>query len=95
MKNRFKIIMFDDIKMVTNNQEYMIIDLRGKQEYLKGHVEGAVNIPDFTNKQLNGLSRSKKYILYCSRGSLSFKIGRIMAEKGFEVMVVAGGYKKY
>lgn len=94
MKNGFNIIMFDDIKNYKESQKYVLIDLRSKQEYVKGHVDGAINIPNFTNKELNSLNRNVTYILYCSRGSLSFKIGRNMAMKGFNVMVVAGGYKK-
>lgn len=79
MNQEFHVIAFEEVAQYKNQREYAIIDLRSRQEYEKGHVEGARNIPNITNKDINRLSKSLTYILYCSRGSLSFKIGRIMA----------------
>lgn len=73
---------------------YIIIDLRSKEEYNKGHIRGALNYPyDQCIHLQDGFPKNKKYILYCQRGGSSLLAARWMDRQGYTVMSVAGGYE--
>ena len=49
----------------------IIIDVRSSQEYLEGHLKGAINIPYYEiNKKLFDVSKdkNKEIVLYCQSG---------------------------
>jgi len=78
------------------NDQYIIIDIRDKEDYEKGHIPYAINIPfdDFEKKSIN-LSKNKKYILYCERGASSLLLARRMDREGFDALSVSGGQNAY
>ncbi len=58
------------IKLVYSNSKLLIVDSRKKSEFLKGHIEGAVNIVD-TEISRNVLeknlsSKSSAVLFYCN-----------------------------
>ena len=78
------------------NDQYIIIDIRDKKDYEKGHIPHAINIP-FDDFEENGikLPKNKKYILYCERGGSSLLLARQMDREGFEVLSISGGLNAY
>ena len=73
----FEMIRASKLKEFIGNKEYVIVDLRSKNEYDRGHVEGAIHIPyeRFENNNYY-LPKQKKIIVYCERGATSFLVAR-------------------
>ncbi len=63
-----------------------VLDVRTKDEYESGHIEGAVNI-DFYNpafkENISELDKSKRYVVHCQGGGRSSKAVTMMDEMGF------------
>ena len=72
----------------------IVIDLRTPIELkMSGKINGAVNIPvDDLRERLPKLDKSKNYILSCAVGLRGYIGYRIMAQNGFKVKSVSGGY---
>ncbi len=75
----------------------VIIDVREPEEYERGHVEGALNIPASqlwpNNKTLQNLPLDEEIILYCVSGSRSNVAISILKTLGFTNLV--NGINKY
>lgn len=71
----------------------IIIDVRTKEEFESGHVDGAINI-DFCREDLeevlSKLDKSKKYGVYCRSGARSSRVVALMKQLGFEVEDLGG-----
>lgn len=58
-----------NIKDIMENNEYIIIDVRTKEEYDKDHIIGAINIP-YT--EIKGeMDKEKTIFVYCQSGTRS------------------------
>ena len=75
-----------------------VLDVRPEDEFIAGHVPGAINIPlPELESQLGGLSRDHEIIAYC-RGAycvLSFEAVAMLRERGFEVRRLEEGYPEW
>lgn len=76
-------IEFDDL---NKNKQCIIIDVRSKQEYLEGHLNGAINIP--LNKIKEQIefkipNKQQDIILYCQAGVRSMKAANIIEKLGY------------
>lgn len=79
-----------------NDGRITIIDLRDRKEYSEKHIKGAYNIPYETDgTRLFRLSKGRTYILYCERGTTSFKAAREMSSKGYNVKSLINGISMY
>ena len=69
----------------------VVVDVREPQEYAKGHVDGAINIPPDKlmagAKGINHLAKDTPLILYCVSGSRSNVGIRILQSLGFTNLV--------
>ena len=73
---------------------YIVVDLRSRNEYDENHVENAINIEDGTFEDVANFNRMDlTWILYCRRGSWSFRLASELSVKGYKVMAVVGGFK--
>lgn len=58
------------IEMILDNPELVVIDTRKKTEYLKGHIEGSINIlnTQLKREDLERISpnKSKDILFYCN-----------------------------
>ncbi len=64
----------------------MIIDVRSKKEYDRGHAKNAVNIPiDVLDQMYRGIPKDKELVLYCRTGSRSMVAARLLREQGWTV----------
>ena len=58
--------------LTGNESKYLVIDLRTAEDYAKGHIKGAVNIPLAQLPQnLDKLPMDKTLMLYCYSGQTS------------------------
>ncbi|MDD3225067.1 MAG: CoA-disulfide reductase [Clostridium sp.] len=77
-----------------NNKSTVLLDVRTNIEFNNGHVKGALNIPvDDLREKLSDLDKNKEIILYCQVGLRGYVAERILAQKGFKVKNITGGYK--
>ncbi len=70
---------------IRGERAYYIVDVRRRDEFKKGHLRKAKNIPldDFTNR-LNKIPRNKDVIIYCDMGSRSIRAVRYLEVAGHE-----------
>jgi rhodanese-related sulfurtransferase len=80
------------IKSGENN--LVIVDVREAEDYNKGHIPGAINIPreEWGNPQ--GLSRDKTNVVYCYSQQCHLAANACVqfADKGYPVMELEGGF---
>lgn len=79
----------------VDNKRALIIDLRGKEEYEKSHIKGAINIPYEGGSFRFRPPRNRDVIFYCERGSLSLIAARELAKDNYRVRSVIGGIHMY
>lgn len=85
-----------DVESYIGNSQYIIIDLRDHDDFVKGHIKDAHNMPYIYFEQyVHKLPVGKTYILYCSYGSVSMMAGRQMEKLGFDVLSISGGISSY
>ena len=75
-----------------------VMDVRPKEEYEAGHVQGAINIPiDELEQHLEQLDPTQEIIAYC-RGPhciLAFDAVAQLREKGFQARRLENGYPEW
>jgi len=84
-------------KMLSSNKDYFILDVRSKEEFDSGHIEGAYLIPvsELENRSQE-LPQDKPVIVYCMSGSRSTSAANILLEKGFkEIFNMTGGITEW
>lgn len=73
-------------------EKLSIIDVRERDEYVLGHVPGAINMPLSTFLQeYQSLDRAVKHYLICQSGARSSQAAVFLNEKGYQVINVEGG----
>ena len=71
------------------SQGAILIDVRSNQEYREGHLQGAINIPDFEMEKRVQREIPKKnqlIVLYCQYGGRSRSSMLIMKKMGYTNM---------
>ena len=92
--NRFDLVSIDTARKRAMEKGYIVVDLRSRSGFDKGHIENAINIPEGDIRKIDSFGRKGDiWILYCRRGSLSFRLASEMANQGYKVMAVVGGYR--
>lgn len=67
------------------DQDVVLIDIRTPEEFLNGHIEGAINInfyEDFS-ENIDKLDKEKKYLIYCNSGRRTGLALKQFEEQGF------------
>jgi len=84
-------------KMLSSNKDYFILDVRSKEEFDSGHIEGAYLLPvSELENRLAELPQDKPIIVYCRSGSRSTSAANILLEKGFkEIFNMTGGITEW
>lgn len=77
----------------------ILVDVRDKEEWNRGHVEGAVLLPfselrqpDRTPELLKGLPKDRILYTHCVVGMRSLKAAEILKKHGYEVRALKPGY---
>ena len=77
---------------ITNNEDFMLIDVRTQREYDFGHIENAVLITlDSFRDNLDKIDKNKLVVLYCRTVYRAYLAYRILKNKGFTNMVCLNG----
>jgi len=85
--------------------DWVIVDCRydlgneqwGRDEYLSGHVPGAVNLPEEKWDTLEGLSKEATNVLYCYTQTchLASRAAQRFSREGYPVMEMEGGFEAW
>ncbi|MDO1449262.1 rhodanese-like domain-containing protein [Rhodocytophaga aerolata] len=76
-----------EFKQLQEDKNALVLDVRTAGEVAGGKINGARNIDLMSSsfeKQLQGLDKSKTYLLYCRSGSRSAQAASTMTSMGFE-----------
>ena len=83
-------------ELLRNDGKHVVLDVREKEEYREGHLEGAVSVPrGFLEMKMDAEvpDKSTPIIAYCAGGVRSLLAGKVMKEMGYEdVTSMSGGY---
>ena len=89
------VIPMNAIRLINNNDDALIIDVRTSAEFGKGHIKGARNMPISTLKdKLDSLSQNKDtaILAYCNSGASANSACRLLSKAGFSnVHNITGG----
>jgi rhodanese-related sulfurtransferase len=78
---------------LINSRNPQIVDLRKSEEFVKGSLPNARNLPsEKLNERLGELKKDKPVLLVCATGTSAGRVAALLRSRGFvEVFVLAGG----
>lgn len=93
--NEIKHVSMDEIvKIMEENENYIILDVRTREEYEEGHIPNAICIPNETigNNEIKELPDKNQLILvYCRSGNRSKQAAEKLKKLGYTNIIEFGG----
>lgn len=87
---------FEELEQIKKNHAVILLDTRTPFEYVRGHLEGFINIPiDELRQRIGELSPHKTIYVMCQSGMRSYLACRILSQNGFHCYNFSGGYRFY
>lgn len=83
---------------IENGEKLTIVDLRTPELFAKGHIPGAINLKyEELDKNLDKLIKERTTVVYCYDivCNLSAKAALELAQKGYKVKELEGGYDSW
>ena len=82
---------------IHQRAQIAVIDVREEEDYRKGHVPGAINLPQERWQSLQGLRKDALNVLYCYTQTchLAATAAAEFAAKGYSVMEMDGGFEAW
>ena len=83
--------------MMKKDENINVIDVRAYEDYAKGHIPGAINLPKQRWGTHTGLSKDRVNVIYCYSEvcHLAPAAAREFAEYGYPVMELEGGFEEW
>jgi sulfur-carrier protein adenylyltransferase/sulfurtransferase len=82
-----------------DGQDFVLVDVREKNEWLEGHIPGAIHVPrGYLELQIEEAvpDKEKKVVLYCAGGVRSMMAGATLQQMGYDdVISMAGGFTQW
>lgn len=94
----FQVISAKELKGYIGRRDTIVVDLRERSDYQKGHIPTAINIPfdEYEEKQellKNTLFVNYRIIIfYCDRGNSSLLVSREFRGDRWNIMTLGGGF---
>lgn len=83
-------------ELLSKNGKYALLDVREKDEYREGHLDGAISLPrGFLEIKVESTvpDKSTPILAYCAGGVRSLLAGKILKEMGYHnITSMSGGY---
>lgn len=93
--NAVNVSAADAYAIMQSRQDSVIIDVRTRQEYQAGHLDGAINLDYYSSgflDRLKALDKNNTYIVYCRKGIRGGIALDMMRSLGFKkVYNILGG----
>jgi len=94
-KDGYRQISMDEaVKMMRDEKDYIILDVRRPDEYAAGHIPGAINVPneDIGTAEIAELpDKSQLILVYCRSGRRSKEASEKLVKLGYTNIVEFGG----
>ena len=93
-----QISMDEAVKMMRDEKDYIILDVRRPDEYAEGHIPGAINVP---NEEIGTADiaelpdKSQLILVYCRSGRRSKVASEKLVKLGYTNIVEFGGIQDY
>ena len=93
-----QISMDEAIKMMRDEKDYIILDVRRPDEFAEGHIPGAINVP---NEEIGAAEiaklpdKSQLILVYCRSGRRSKEASEKLVKLGYTSIVEFGGILDY
>lgn len=84
------------LKIMNNEKNYIIIDVRTQEEYKKKHIDNAINIP-LNEIENSAILKDKEQIIfvYCQSGKRSEEASEKLANLGYTRIYNIGSINKW
>lgn len=91
------VIDIEEFKPLVEKDDVQIVDVRGANEYDKGHVNGADHVfVGELSDNLDKISKEKQIVIYCQSGDRSAIAYSLLRKHGFDnVKYYSGGMKEW
>ena len=74
----------------------VLLDVREPDEFARGHLEGAVNLPlSQLRKRIDEVPRGRPLWVYCAAGQRAYYAQRLLMQQGWDVRNLSGGFTTY
>ena len=89
-----QISMDEAVKMMKDEKNYIILDVRRPDEFAEGHIPGAINVP---NEEIGTTdiaelpNKSQLILVYCRSGRRSKEASEKLVKLGYTNIVEFGG----
>ena len=70
-------------RMLTDKEDFILVDVRTKAEYDSEHIKGAINIPLDEIESTTTLNKDSKIVVYCQSGNRSAKAAQKLVDNGY------------
>ncbi len=94
-QNKFEQISMEEAKkLLAEGSDYVLLDVRTKEEFAGGHIKNAVNIPNETisASAIPELpNKEQKIYVYCRSGNRSKQAAEKLADLGYTNVTEIGG----
>ena len=89
----------DAARLISENPDYIILDVRTPVEFKHSHIKNAININYYSfsfKESLEQLDKDKTYLVHCQSGVRSGKTMPMMISAGFKNLIhMDGGMKSW
>ena len=93
-----QITMQEAVEMMEKEDDYIILDVRTEQEYIAGHIPGAIVIPNETigTEDIPQLPDKDQLIMvYCRSGNRSKQASDKLVKLGYTNIIEFGGINSW
>src|SRR5215472_10385142 len=82
---------------IKAHENIAIVDVREAEDYEKGHVPGAVNLPKGSWQNPEGLQKNRPNVVYCytQQCHLAANACVALASQGYPVLEMDGGFEAW
>lgn len=99
MNGNYTTLNADEFEKAITEQQAIILDVRTDEEYAGGHLPNAINIDvnraGFLYEADEKLPKDKTIAVYCQGGVRSRKAASLLADNGFSILNLSGGFKEW
>ena len=96
MNGLVKTFHWHDIDKISKDPDAFLLDTRTPMEYMAGTIPGFINIPlDSLRDHLDQIPKDKTIYVTCQIGLRGYIAARILAQNGYDVYNLSGGYRLY
>ena len=83
--------------MIEDHDDMVVIDVRRAEDYKKGHIPGAINLPEDQWQQPRGLKKDSLNIFYCYTQTchLAAHAAERFSSEGYQVKEMEGGFEAW